>query len=457
MKMLTGTYFSKRSFLRRSLTVIITVVICFFTSCTKKPRPYSILEFEGKGGVYNYSKSILMFGYDADSLYKTAHLANPGDLIMYGESNFFTWNGTTPTRFSFKDGDSASFLNDKISTIYVPEEDKMIPWFKEILSKDLSKLEFISFGSKISEGAYPVLIDLAKTKPDIGLCFMGEFKDMSRPLKIFNPRIIIGGNLSSNDYNILAGLDNLEILSATLKDSLTTGQLPALPKLRQINLMGYEYYPEISDDFLINNSQVENLIIMSTGKFDFSVLKPLSNLKELVINSCDTVFNPDLLKSHKQIEVLVLNWQDFTYNITKDDLPAIRWINFISGATQIEFDSFIASHPGIEVVEISNNKSIRNFESLLKLRKLYGLTVTDTLMDFNTLKSLIDLKYLSLPQEVLGDSLRNNELKKALPNTRLVATTGVCLGSGWLVLIIPMILLFIWYFKMKPGRTEEKI
>jgi hypothetical protein len=455
MKMVLGNRPAKVArLLSRFLFTLISILIFLFASCTRKPPPYSILEFEGKGGVYNYSKSLLIFGYEADSIYKNAILAAPGDLIMYGENNFFEWKESSQNRYSYKNTDNIYYINDKISSILVPATDTMISWFKQMNKIDLSELEFLNFGHKINESYFPFLTELAKTKPDIGLIYSGEFKDMAPLLKIFMPRIIIGGNLSSEDYSLLSGLDNLEILSVALHDSLITKPLPAMKKLKQINLMWSDHNPEINDDFLVNNSQIENLVIMSAGKIDFSILNPILNLKELVINECDTIENFELIKEHKQIEVFVLNWDNFRYNISRNELPAIRWTSFITDATQVEFDSFVASNENLEVVEILNNENIKSFEPLLKLRKLYGLTIADTLTDFNTLKSLKNLKYLSLPWEVFSDSLKNDELKKALPNTRFVSTHGVCLGTGWLLLIIPLVLLSGYVSKIRYGQTR---
>jgi hypothetical protein len=125
-----------------------------------------------------------------------------------------------------------------------------------------------------------------------------------------------------------------------------------------------------------------------------------------------------------------------------DGLQDIRWMTFSPDVTQNAFNSFINSHPNIEVAEIFNNGTISSLGSLLKLKKLYGLTVTDTLTDLASVKSLKNLKYLSLPSAVLEDKSVKDELQKLLPGTRIVANEGFCLGSGWLVLVIPLILFF---------------
>jgi hypothetical protein len=124
------------------------------------------------------------------------------------------------------------------------------------------------------------------------------------------------------------------------------------------------------------------------------------------------------------------------------DLSHLRWLSFYEDATQDDFNSLIKWHPDLEVVEIINNDAISDLQPLLKLRKLSGLTITpDTITDLPIVKSLKNLKYLSIPTGVFADSTLNAELLKSLPRTRIVANEGVCLGSGWLLLLIPIILI----------------
>ena len=66
------------------------------------------------------------------------------------------------------------------------------------------------------------------------------------------------------------------------------------------------------------------------------------------------------------------------------------------------------------------------------------------------LDSLEQLKLLVLTSEVFDDyPLFITELRTSLPDTRIVPGSGLCLGSGWLLLLIPFILAFRYYFRYK--------
>ena len=432
------------------------VLILLFTSCTNRFEPYTILEFTGEGEIYNYSRLHFPIIYKSDSLNSTALLASVGDIITNGEKSCFYYSDPSRNKFAIKTINNTGFINEKVNSVTIPRNDEMIPWFKQMKSTDISALGFLYFDSIISESYIPYLKDLAETKPDIGLGYQGDLKDMDKIFKIFKPRFIVEVDLSQEDFNLLSGLTNLEFLSVNLNDSIYTIPLPAMPKLKQL-VVDIKNSAIINDDFLINNKQIERLTIMESGEFNFLMIKHLKALKELIINGSDTIENFDLIRNHKKLELLSVPGNNLSNDMTLRELRDIRWMTFNEDATQDGFDSFIGSHPDLEVVVIIKNDTIKNLQPLLNLRKLYGLTITDTLTDFATVRSFKNLKYLSLPFNVLSDSIIKAELQKSLPDTRIVANHGICLGSGWLLLIIPLILVLSLFTQQKSHKVQDKL
>ena len=226
---------------------------------------------------------------------------------------------------------------------------------------------------------------------------------MAELLKIFNPRIIAGTSLIRSDYDQLSRLTNLEILMITLNDSVITGPLPPMPELKQLFLTELDKDVVLADNFLMNNKQIERLIIQTSGIMDISILNPLDNLKELVINVSDEIKNLDLINSHTKLEVLSVTGDELIYDPDFIKLPMLRWMTFSSNVTQEEFNSFIETHPDLEVIELIKNDRISSLQALSELRMLYGLSINDTVADISTVKTLSNLKYLSLPKDFLAD------------------------------------------------------
>jgi hypothetical protein len=432
-----------------SFCPLLIGLILFFTSCTSRHEPYSVLEFSGVDDVGNYSKSFFLMLSKSDSVNPTAILGSKGDLFLC-DQYIFLYNDTSPQkRFSFKYLDRVLYINDKINSIEIPNNDDMIPWFKNIKERDFSALQFINFSSKMPESYLTHLAGLAEIKPDAGFFFEGNFKDMAGVLKIFKPRYIVGPDLHHSDYEMLAGLTNLEILIISLGDSVINDPLPCMPELKQLFLTEIEEDISLTNNFLINNKQIERVIIQKGGNLDLSILMPLENLKELVVSGSDAITNFDLINDHKKLEVLSLVGEKLVYDPALIRLPSVRWMTFSSNVTQEKFNSFVGTHPDLEVIELISNDTIRSLQALSGLSKLYGLTVTDTVTDIASVKTLRNLKYLSLPDDFLDDTAIKAELQKSLPDTRIVANEGFCLGSGWLLLLIPLVLIIRFFNNQK--------
>jgi hypothetical protein len=440
--------FRIKVFSGRHLFLLLFLMMLWFSSCKTQPEPYTIVEFAGSSEIYNYSKSFGPVIYEADSMSSTALLVSEGDIIAYGLNMCLRYNESSGKVLTVNTADDTGFINGKIHSVKIPDDDEMIPWFKQLNSMDISSLEFLDIESPLNENYFPYLSELAELRPEIGIGYEGDLRDLDRISEIFKLRYIVGANISGEDLDILSRLTSLEFLSVTLRDTIFTAPLPAMPQLKHLFLtdIGKNNIP---DYFFKNNTQLEKLTIHESDNFDLLAIASLSNLRELIISEADTIENFDLISNHKRIELLSVEGYESHNNHIMRDLPHLRWISFHEDATQQDFTSIIDRHPDLEVVEIINNDAINNLQPLLKLRKLSGLTIApDTVTDLASIKSLKNLKYLSIPSGVLADSTLEAELLKSLPRTKIVANEGVCLGSGWLLLLIPIIL-FLRVFTLR--------
>lgn len=430
-------------FLSFSITLLLLNI-----SCTTKHTPFAFPEFSGIENVYNFTKYYLSVQNKWDSINPVPIAASNGDMLVCEESFFVYDESSAQKVFSVNLTDSELYVNNKIYSISIPGNENMIPWFQDMGKKDLSSLQILNFDSKPLDSYLPYFRELAKIKPDPGISFNGSLGEMSDLLKIFNPRYIIGPTLeigefgpavNRGEYGILSGLTNLEVLMITPKDSVVNDPLPALPSLKQVFILNMDEKVILTNDLLTNNSQIEKVIIVKSGLLDLSILNPLDNLKELIISGTDSILNVNLINNHKYLEVLSGVENENGFDQASVRLPSLRWFTFSSNVSQAGFDSFINSHPVLEIVEVFENDIISSFAALSGLPRLEGLTVTDTLTDIASVKNLSNLKYLSLPDSFLDDPVNRAEIRKSLPGTLIVANEGFCLGSGWLLLLIPLI------------------
>ncbi len=434
----------KNSLIFKCILNVICIALLIFSvsSCTPKVETFKTVEIKGAKEVYNASKTPVVCV--SDSINPAVIMGSKGDVISFDEYVLIPDFDRSDEEFIIETDDSAVYVNGKIYYISIPKDDKMISWFKEIGKRDLSDLRFISVGSTVPKSYLPYLEEIAKAKQGTGIFCDGNISEMSDLFKMFNPKYIIGPDINSGDYDLLAKSTDLEILWVTISDSVISEPFPAMPKLKQLIVSFEQKYDRIiTNDIFTNNRQLEKLNLQIAGPLDLKVLSPLVNLKELTIGFADTLKNLDEINRLKKLEVLSITGAGKIYDPANIVLPDLRWMTFDPGFTQDEFNSFVIHHPKLEMVELVNTEDIMDYSALLKFPQLAGLSITDTVLDITTVEALKNLKYLSLPVDYLDNSAKRENLQKALPEARITANKGyLCLGSGWLLLLIPFVVVF---------------
>ncbi len=202
----------------------------------------------------------------------------------------------------------------------------------------------------------------------------------------------------------LAGLKKLQ--SITIAESeLTTLESIEFPKsLRKLHL--------ISCDTLS----------------DISGLGDLQNLKHLSLTQCSRVQDVDVL-----LEIEPLYWLSLPPNISHH-----------------KFGELTEHFSQLKVVELIDCSDIRDLSPLQALPELNILVLQLEKEQLSKLDSLEQLKLLILTNEVFEDNPEwIKELRASLPSTTIVPGSGLCLGSGWLLLLLPFILIFRHFSRRK--------
>jgi len=184
----------------------------------------------------------------------------------------------------------------------------------------------------------------------------------------------------------------------------------------------------------------------------------LHSLKQLLFFGCN-MLNLSELKDLTHLELLSLPFCDKATNITAiNQLPKLKWISFPHNTSQQEFDEVIAGHPALEVVELFDCPHITDLRSLRSLYNLKGIIVMNfeneghrQPVDYRALYDLKHLDFVHFPHQIYEDSIPIemdiiNSLHDELPQTSILAVAGLCLGSGWLLLVLPLTVIFYFFF-----------
>jgi hypothetical protein len=338
------------------------------------------------------------------------------------------------------------YLNNKAMTV-----------FNSDLEINKSHLQDFDFGRQIW-----LVIDTMPT--DITFDFLKSIKTGEHPLAIsFNgiendstgnlnrwtvenvlcyadPEILIA-NLDSSTIEYLAAEKKLKSIFIGENESEGELVIPHIPSLKSI----ISFEEAISNGSLSNNPQIENLTVNSS-----TAVGGLKNLRSLYVGFSDPV-DISQFATLKKLDRLILDGDTSMFNIDAlQELNNLRWLRLPSGTNQDQFDSIIHFLPKLEMLEIYAGINISDVSDLKECRSLRGLMFYgDSMYSKKGLMDLSNLKYLSLPPKAFKNEAYIQMMKKNFPNTTLVPNSGICLGSGWILLLIPFTIMLSLLFRYK--------
>lgn len=435
-----------QSWLVAVIILVLALAIYAITRLYSAEDQYTILPFSGKGQLTNFSKTYNLAHFEKDSMLPGAIIAQKGDLLFF--NSFITfYAGQAADTLRFRDeGDSLLYINDKLNAINLSANFNQLPLFSKIDPATMANLELLVIDGPIPESYLPFLQQVAAENPGINLLFTGD--DSTHTLQqyianadFFSPRKV-AASIQQEEAALLTRWNNLEALYLTYTDSLVTTALPAIPGLQQ-------FFITISEDQVItpallqNNPQVRKLTVFNNGS-NYPLPSSLDQLESLTLENLDSFDISNLLPRKDQLQSLILSgYCDHIDSLVQ--FKQLRWLGLPFNTTQEQFNTIVTGLPKMEILEISHyDSSLNSYSALLPLSNLYGLLIYDTVMDRQTLQQLQQLRYLSVTYEPgdAEDSILIHDLQKALPGCVVVPNTGACLGSGWLLCIVPLTLLF---------------
>lgn len=412
-------------------------------------KSFAVLRIQGKEGVVNFSKAYHLRQFQPGIRDKQAILAEKNDWIGVNDY-YFRYNlPETDTLLLDESGDSMVLVNGKIHALIIENEETLLPFFQQMKKEDLRQLETIYFRDSIPSSYLPFLKTIAGQHPSISLVFEDWENadlpaDYNNKAGYFNPQYV-SLPVTNNSIKNLSIWKNAECLYLNLADSVITNPLPALPALQQC-IVYSEHVSSLPAGFFLHNPQLTRVSMLTDTPF-FSLVKPLEKLDELVLHFSKGEASMDELSGQlSRLSVLMISGR-CTNIALLSKAKRLKWIGLPANTTQENFDDILKAVNKLQVAAISGSKHIRNYSALQQLPDLRGLIITDTVTDIAGISTLNKLRYLSLPLQDREDSAAMLSLEKALPGCIIVANSGACLGSGWLLLLFPATFLFFWLLR----------
>jgi hypothetical protein len=435
-----------------SISLSILGMCYFLWKCTPAGTDYCIVTVSGSNFSNNMSKTYIQFGSLADSGKTTALLVSEGDLLYllnepsdnpvmfrYQKSDGQLLKLSTDTACLFK-----SFLNDRLHSLNFSDSADVAGWMGQ---KDLSGvpgLRSVYINGMAVQEDVGFLEEIAKLNQSTGLVLENCTQEqIARILPLFQPKwlFLMDCGLGSIGLEIVSNLKNVETLITDMEYEGDAGYMYQMPALGSLVIEGYGAAASASVDF----NRIENLtsltflsaeteslsslqlpehlqslmLIDCDHLTDISGLNTLSHLRQLNLLSCDTLAVLDPLRNLHHLELL--------------SLPPL--------VGQQEFADIIGLNPSLKSVGLIGCVGIKDLSPLKELKALVAAEIDLPGIDFATLEQLSSIKLLVIGQDQFESSPEKIEaLSKALPNAQVVPGGGFCMGSGWILLVLPFFL-----------------
>ncbi|UCH13492.1 MAG: hypothetical protein JSV22_10295 [Bacteroidales bacterium] len=404
---------------------------------------YKIVKLKGGDAYTNFSRSDFEWitGADSDSI--SALPLYDGDLIYIlsgvDELPFHRYKENDGNYLDFDIEDFVLYINGNIVAFELSKNEDFMEWLNGIETEDIQDLRYISVSDYSPDIHKKYLKKIARTKPDIGLFIDEDITDLGDILDMFDTEWIAAGGCEFDEETKkkIANEKSLELLYIG-EDSWDLDILSKLPKLESLILVEI---PQPENDKPLVNNNLKLLTIIKSGIRDISSLSNLTNLTELYLLDCDSLTSINSIDKFENLKCLSLvNCDNLTDIDVLENMTSLKWISFNPGITEKELDDFIKDHKGIEVVELTYCKNINDVSPFRKLKKLSCFTYFETEVDINSVYDLKGLEYLSLPDSLYENTIDIGQIQEKNPNCVIVPNAGFCLGSGWLLLIIPALI-----------------
>ncbi len=439
-----------------------SIIILLFAGCTSKAK-FHILKISGADIAYNGSHSSLFFGSltglgDEKNVYITV---GEGDLIGFEASesdqvSFLRYKNSFGTSLDLefdKNNPAFTFINGKLHSIDLRYDSLPPPLPSGLGEKALSDIDLLMIALPLNDILFSWIETNLPDKSGINLAVEGndEINQLSKLLDHLNPNWVDMQNLQwkKADEGWKKGLKNTSLLSVSLPLEGNDYFYLDIPSLNTLIIAGKDEGITSDHDFgrLL---KLENLIHWGSPVFDFALIKDNKQLKNLFVMLVDSFVSTEVLASMTKLEALGLTgskWQG--------DLPVLsklKWLSLPVNITQSSFTTWCTQHPNIEVLEIIGNENISDYRPLENFRHLKSLSSFSD-VSLESLPDLKKLKLLTIYHENFEEkSSEIMAVTERMPQVIVVPGKGFCLGSGWILLLLPVFFIIILF-----RRKESKI
>lgn len=456
-----------KSFLSFVLPVSLGLAGLFAGCDRSSPREIHMLHIEGVQWACNITSSFGTFGssYETEGVNELTLAASKGDLLyMLWEDEEFYY------RYHPRDGHKLSVLFDTVDivSVYLNEKlnymeltGKTIPAkFKNLSKMELSQLSTLYLNESLISDLSSLLEDYDSQLQGVGLVLENGpgSDDLRLWLSKYHPEFLILADprqlpSPGSDY----ALEGLELLWIQDYTNTLAKAAQCCGNLESLILSGWDS----KEGELLPLSSMKNLQNLTLAESEISSLENIElpeSLHSLNLISCTNLESLDQIQSlPKLCRLNLTDCQNLKQLDILQELENLRWISFPANTSQSEFQSLSKTLQKVEVLELIGCSEITTLNPLQSMAHLNILALELDEEQLSGLDSLQQLSLLIVSEELFNDNSNYiSDLRSSLTDTKIVPGSGLCLGSGWLLLLLPLILIFRFTLGQKIPSSAAK-
>jgi hypothetical protein len=395
-------------------------------------------------------------------------LVQDGDILTPagegdGKDTVFVYQAGDGLDLAFTFDKTRAILAGKTVSVTLESQGGGWDWLDKATPEELASLRSIHVRDEVEASRLPVLKKLAARNPNVGIA-LGHKSDLLAVLPLFQPRwLVLGeGGLEKDAVTELARQKRVETLYINMQGVDALSFLSGQSALRKLCLENWD--PAKTGPLPDGCERLETLAVHDAGKAeevkvkDLAVIGSATGLRSLALVGCIIAKDGSALAKFTQLRMLWLDASQMPVAAAVlRQLKELRWLGLPENTTQEQFAAIARECPNLVWLDILKCSGIKDLAPLKPLKDLEGLVLLSENVDLAPVCDLKSLRLLVLPEKVLKEPAEIEALKKSLPETQIIEGSPLCLGSGWILALLPAVgLAYLISSRLRSSRGRPR-